>query len=78
MIVFTYLAVKGRARKGRKKADNSDDEPDVENLTPAPRTQKGRGAKGKKKPAVAFTDSDDSDIELFEVDKSSKKKKGNR
>ncbi|XP_052761140.1 condensin complex subunit 1-like isoform X1 [Mya arenaria] len=67
---------KGKAKKGgRRRVDSSDEELDAENLTPVPRTQKTRGAK-KKTARPTFSDSDDSDIELFEVDKSSKKKKG--
>ena len=46
----------------------------MEAKTPAPRSQKARGA--KKKPILSFSDEEDSDIELFEVDKTSKKKKG--
>lgn len=69
-------AQKSKPRRGRRRVDSSDEE--AENMSPSsalPRTQHGRGA--KKKPTVVFNDSDDSDIELFEVDKTSKKKKGN-
>lgn len=66
-------AQKAKPKKGRRKVDSSDED-ESENQSPVvQRTQHKRGA--KKKPTV-FVDSDDSDIELFEVDKTSKKKKG--
>lgn len=68
------LAHKSKPKKGRRRLDSSDEEPGPDNDTPVMRTRHVRGT--KKKPAVVFNDSDDSDIELFEVDKSSKKKKG--
>lgn len=69
-----FPAQKTKPKRGRRRLDSSDEENGGDSPTPAPRTQRGRGA--KKKPAVVFNDSDDSDIELFEVDKSSRKKKG--
>ncbi|XP_060583069.1 condensin complex subunit 1-like isoform X2 [Ruditapes philippinarum] len=70
----TPAAHKAKPRRGRRKQDSSDEEMEQSKDTPVTRTKHGRGA--KKKPAAVFSDSDDSDIELFEVDKTSKKKKG--
>ncbi|XP_053379231.1 condensin complex subunit 1-like [Mercenaria mercenaria] len=70
----TPAAHKAKPKRGRRKTDSSDEETGPGTDTPVTRTQHGRGA--KKKPAAVFNDSDDSDIELFEVDKTSKKKKG--
>ncbi|KAL4220856.1 meiotic chromosome condensation [Mactra antiquata] len=70
----TPAAQKSKPRRGRRRLDSSDEE--EENLSPstvAPRTRNPRST--KKKPAVVFSDSDDSDIELFQVDKTSKKNK---
>ncbi|XP_052287084.1 condensin complex subunit 1-like isoform X2 [Dreissena polymorpha] len=70
----TPAANKTRAKRGgRKRVDSSDEDLDAESLTPVVRTQQSRGA--KKKPTVNFSDSDESDIELFEPVKAAKKKK---
>ena len=77
LLISSFIARKAATRaKSRRKTESSDeDEIDgVEAKTPAPRSQKARGA--KKKPILSFSDEEDSDIELFEVDKTSKKKKG--
>ncbi|KAK3602734.1 hypothetical protein CHS0354_017179 [Potamilus streckersoni] len=67
------LAHGGRkGRRGRK--DNDSDEENIdENMTPLPRTQRARAA--KQKPRPIFDSDEDSDIELFQVDKSSKDSK---
>ena len=69
-------AGKKKKVRGRKKLDSSEEEGELENVTPMVRSQRSR--KPKKKPVLAFSDSDDSDIELFEVDKTAKKNKGER
>lgn len=64
----TPAAGRSRPARQRKPVDSSDDD-----SPPAARNQPRRT---KKKPVMSFSDSEDSDIEQFELDKTSKKKKG--
>ena len=82
--IFAARKAGGKGRTRRKTAESSDEDDVIDSSkTPVPRTQRARGT--KKKPVVSFSSDEDSDIELFEVDKASKfemdkgskKKKGN-
>ena len=69
----TFIFV-GR-RKTRRVVDSDDDSVDGdmrENKTPPKRQPSKRGA--KQKPKISFDSDDESDIELFDLDKSSQSK----
>ncbi|XP_071146803.1 condensin complex subunit 1-like [Mytilus edulis] len=58
---------KGLKKSKRRQVDSDSDEEFKENRTPAPR----RGARQKPQPKLSFSSDEESDIEMFDMDKSS-------
>lgn len=68
------FAARGK-RGGQRRLDSSSEEDfvdGVENTTPAPRSKRQpKGRQARQKPKVSFDSDSDSEIELFDLDKSS-------
>lgn len=61
------ISAKGLKKSKRRQVDSDSDEEFKENRTPAPR----RGARQKPQPKLSFSSDEESDIEMFDMDKSS-------